>query len=191
MRRPPIDVRPTRQPRRPRQSRVGLVAVVLVLFFVATSLRGIASFYTDFLWFNELGFASVWRGVLGAKIGLSLVFTAGFFVLLWVNLVIADRIAPKFRPTGPEDEIVARYQEVIGPYAGKVRLAVAALFALIAGTGMSGQWQNWILFRNSVSFDASDPLFDRDISFFVFRLPFLADVVNWLFVALVLSLVMT
>ena len=191
MRRPPIDVRPTRQPRPPRQNRIGLVAIVVILFFVATSLRGIASFYTDFLWFDELGFASVWRGVLGAKVGLSIVFTVGFFLLLWVNLVIADRVAPKFRPTGPEDEIVARYQEVIGPFAGKVRFAVAALFALIAGTGMSGQWQNWILFRNSVSFGADDPLFGRDISFFVFRLPFLADVVNWLFVALVLSLVMT
>src|SRR5688572_1766290 len=169
MRRPPIDVRPTRQPRRPRQNRIGLVAIVVILFFVATSLRGIASFYTDFLWFDELGFSSVWRGVLGAKIGLSLVFTLGFFLLLWVNLVIADRVAPKFRPTGAEDEIVARYQEVIGPFAGKVRFAVAGLFALIAGTVMSGQWQNWILFRNSVSFGADDPLFGRDISFFVFR----------------------
>ena len=191
MRRPPIDVRPTRQPRRPRQNRVGLAAIIAILFFVATSLRGIASFYTDFLWFDELGFASVWRGVLGAKLGLSLVFTLGFFLLLWVNLVLADKVAPKFRPTGPEDEIVARYQEVIGPFAGKVRFGVAALFALIAGTGMSGQWQNWILFRNSVSFGADDPLFGRDISFYVFRLPFLADVVNWLFVALVLALVMT
>lgn len=191
MRRPPIDVRPTRQPRQPRQSRIGLAAIVGILFFVATSLRGIASFYTDFLWFDELGLSSVWKGVLGAKLGLSLVFTLGFFLLLWVNLVIADKVAPKFRPTGPEDEIVARYQEVIGPFAGKVRFGVAALFALIAGTGMSGQWQNWILFRNSVSFGADDPLFGRDISFFVFRLPFLADVVNWLFVALVLSLVMT
>jgi uncharacterized membrane protein (UPF0182 family) len=164
---------------------------VVLLFFLLTSIKGIASFYTDFLWFDELGFASVWRGVLGAKIGLSVVFTLAFFLLLWVNLVIADRVAPRFRPTGPEDEIVARYQEVIGPYAGKVRFGVAALFALIAGTGMSGQWQNWILFRNSVSFGTKDPLFSRDISFFVFRLPFLADVANWLFVALVLSLVFT
>jgi uncharacterized membrane protein (UPF0182 family) len=191
MRRPPIDVRPSSPGRRPRQNRVGLVAILVLLFFLLTSIKGIASFYTDFLWFDELGFATVWRRVLGAKIGLSVVFTDGFFVLLWLNLVIADRVAPRFRPTGPEDEIVARYQEVIGPYAAKVRLGVAALFALIAGTGMSGQWQNWILFRNSVSFGEKDPLFSRDISFFVFRLPFLADVVNWIFVALVLSLVFT
>ncbi len=191
MRRPPIDVRPTRPPRRPQRNRIGLAAVIALLFFLLTSLRGVAGFFTDYLWFDELGFSSVWRGVLGAKIGLSVVFTVGFFVLLWSNLVIADRVAPKFRPTGPEDEIVARYQEVIGPFANKVRLGVAALFALIAGTGMSGQWQNWILFQNSVSFGTDDPLFKRDISFFVFRLPFMAGVVNWIFVALVLTLIMT
>ncbi|MDP9441793.1 MAG: UPF0182 family protein, partial [Actinomycetota bacterium] len=190
MRRPPIDVR-SRPPQRTPRSRVGLIVSAAVLFFLLTSLRGIAGFFTDFLWFDELGLVSVWKGVLGAKIGLSLVFTGTFFLLLWLNLVIADRIAPRFRPAGPEDETVARYQEVVGPYAGKVRVAVAALFALIAGTGMGGQWRNWILFRNSVPFGTRDPLFDRDISFFVFRLPFMADAVNWLFVALVLTLVMT
>lgn len=193
MRRPPIDVRPQRQPPPPRRSqrRVGLAAIVGVVFFLLTSVRGIAGFFTDMLWFDELGFASVWRGVLGVKIVLSLVFTLGFFLLLWINLVIADRIAPTFRPMGPEDEIVVRYQEVVGPHAGKARAAIAALLALMAGSGMSGQWRNWILFRNSVPFGADDPQFGRDISFFVFRLPFLADLVNWLFVALVLSLVMT
>lgn len=191
MRRPPIDVRPPPAPRPPQKNRIGLAAVVAVLFFLLTSLRGIAGFFTDYLWFEEVDLTEVWQGVLGAKVALSVLFVVTFFLLLWVNLLIADRLAPKFRPTGPEDEIVARYQEVVGPYTGKVRLAVAGLFAVIAGTGMSGQWRNWILFQNAVPFGAKDPQFGQDISFFVFRLPFMADVVNWLFVALLLSLVMT
>src|SRR5688500_19852009 len=191
MRRPPIDVRPSPAPRRPQRNRIGLAAIIAILFFLLTSLRGIAGFFTDYLWFEEVELTAVWKGVLGAKVALSVLFVAAFFLLLWVNLVIADRLAPTFRPTGPEDEIVARYQEVMGPYTAKVRLGVAALFALIAGTGMSGQWRNWILFQNSVPFGTVDPQFKRDISFFVFRLPFMADVVNWLFVALLLSLIMT
>ncbi|HET9443013.1 MAG TPA: UPF0182 family protein, partial [Acidimicrobiales bacterium] len=186
----PIDIRQSR-PRRAPRNRVGLIVIATLVFFLLTSLRGIAGFFTDFLWFEELGLVSVWRGVLGVKIGLSVAFTAAFFLLLWLNLVIADRIAPRFRPAGPEDETVARYQQMIGPYAAKVRVGVAALFALIAGVGMSGQWQNWILFRNSVPFGVDDPLFERDVSFFVFRLPFLTDLVNWTFVALVLTLIMT
>lgn len=190
MRRPSADVPPSRLRRGPRR-RIGLIAVVAVLFIVLTSIRGIAGFYTDYLWFGEVGFRQVWRTVLTAKILLSVLFTVGAFLLVWINLVIADRIAPPFRPAGPEDEIVARYQEVVGPYGGKIRVVVAVLFALIAGTGAASQWRDWLLFRNSVSFGAKDPLFHKDVSFYVFRLPFLGDVLDWLFVSLVLVLVLT
>jgi uncharacterized protein len=193
MRRPPQDVPPPRPfPRRSGgNSRAGLIAAGVVIFIVLTSLRGVAGFYTDYLWFDELGQSAVFRGVLGTKAVLALVFTAAFFVLMWANLFIADRIAPRFRSLGPEDEIVARYQEVVGPHTGKVRLAVAALFGLIAGTGASSQWNSWILFRNAVDFGVKDPQFGEDVSFFVFRLPFMAYVVDWIFVALILVLVMT
>jgi uncharacterized membrane protein (UPF0182 family) len=187
--RPPTDV-PNVDRRAPR-GRVGLVVIGAVAFVVLTSLRGIAGFYTDYLWFDELDLTSVWRGILTAKVGLSVLFTLAFFVLMWANLAIADRIAPRFRPFGPEDEIVARYQELVGPYAGKVRVGMAALFALIAGTGASAQWGNWILFRNAVDFEVADPQFGLDLGFYVFRLPFLTRVVDWAFVALILVLVMT
>src|SRR5688572_11775886 len=111
----PTDVRPTRPRRGPPRGRGWLAAAVAAVFLLITSARGLARFYTDFLWFDELGITSVWRGVLGSKVMLSLGFTAVFFVVLLVNLVVADRLAPTFRPVGPEDEIVARYQEVVGP----------------------------------------------------------------------------
>ena len=158
-------------------------AVVIVLLM---SLRGIAGFYTDYLWFDEVGQTEVWRGVLGAKALLAAVFTALFFVGMWASLAIADRIAPKFRPIGPEDELVQRYREAVGPHATAVRTGLAALFALIFGLGVSAQWQNWILFRNSVSFGVEDAQFGRDVGFFVFRLPFLSFVVDWLFVSVLI-----
>ncbi|MGH9164580.1 MAG: UPF0182 family protein, partial [Acidimicrobiales bacterium] len=78
------------------------------------------------------------------------------------------------------------------PHAGKVRVAVAALFALLVGTGASSQWNNWLLFRNAVDFGgADDPQFGKDIGFFVFKLPFLSFLVNWAFVAIVTTAVIT
>ena len=50
------------------------------------------------------------------KVAPALVFTVVFFVIMFVNLVIADRLAPKYRSMGPEDELIARYQQVAGPY---------------------------------------------------------------------------
>src|ERR1700709_2635808 len=103
--RPPTEM-PRRQPRLPGRGRLFLVVGIVVLFLLLTSLRGIAGFYTDYLWFESLHRASVFKGVLGAKVALAVIFTGVFFVLLFVNLVIADRLAPPFRPTGPDEEFL-------------------------------------------------------------------------------------
>ncbi|MEA2931498.1 MAG: uncharacterized protein QOI56_283 [Actinomycetota bacterium] len=185
---------PTDLPRRRRGSasrRVLLVVVGLAVFFFVISLRGIAGFYTDYLWFDEVGLTGVWKGVLGAKIGLAVVFTLIFFAVVWANLAIADLLAPTFRPMGPEEQFIERYHEVVGARAGLVRIAVATLFALVAGPGAAGQWQSWLLFRNHVPFGSTDALFKRDIGFYVFELPFVKFVADWLFAAVVIVLIVT
>lgn len=179
--RAPTDL--PRPARRGGRGRVVLIVAAVVLFFGLTSLRGMAGFYTTYLWFDELGFGDVWQGVLGTKLALVAGFTAGFFLLLYLNLFIADRLAPKFRTPGPDDELVQRYRDAVGRHAGKVRFVIAALFALLAGGNTAGQWNNWLLFRNSVDFGIKDPQFGEDVSFYVFRLPFMSFLVDWLFLA--------
>ncbi|CAN5246011.1 UPF0182 family protein [soil metagenome] len=173
------------------RGRVVLVVVAVAAFVLITSLRGIAGFYTDYLWFDSLEQSGVWRGVLGAKLALGLIFSGLFFVLMWVNLFIADRLAPTFRPAGPEEELVERYRELVGRRIGLVRIGVAAVFALIAGAGVSSQWNEWILFSNRVDFGTRDAQFGRDVGFYVFQLPFLNFVVSWLFAAFVIILIVT
>jgi uncharacterized protein len=171
--------------------RVGLIALAVALFLLLTSLRGIAGFWTDYLWFDSLGLAGVFTGVLGARIVLGALFTGLFFVLLWVNLLIADRLAPRFRPPGPEEEVIERYHEIVGGRTGLVRAGVALLFALIAGVGVSGQWNSWLLFVNAQDFGTTDPQFGMDIGFYVFRLPFLTFLVDWAFASFVIIAIVT
>ncbi len=182
---------PRRPPRTPGRGRAALVIGAVVLFFLVTSLRGIAGFYTDYLWFDSLNLAGVWRGVLGAKLALAAIFTIAFFVLMWVNLVIADRLAPPFRPTGPEEEFIERYHEIVGSRASWVRGGVASVLALIAGPPVAGEWNSWLLFTNGGSFGIDDPQFDTDIGFYVFKLPFLSFISGWLFAALLIVLIVT
>ena len=52
-----------------------------------------------------------------------------------MNLVIADRLAPPFRPAGPDEEFLERYHDVVDPRIGWVRAGVAIVLALIAGRG--------------------------------------------------------
>jgi uncharacterized protein len=188
--RAPTDL-PRRRPRNPGRGRALIIIGVVVLFVLLTSLRGIAGFYTDYLWFDSLGQSSVFRGVLGAKIALAAIFTAAFFVLLWVNLVIADRLAPPFRPTGPDEEFLERYHDLVDARVGWVRAGVALVLALIAGAGVSSEWDSWLLFVNGGDFGIEDQQFDTDIGFYVFKLPFLSFVAGWLFAALLIVLIVT
>ena len=187
--RSPTDF-PRRRARRVR-GRVWLAIVVAVLFVVLLSLRAVAGIYTDYLWFGEVHLTSVWRQVLGAKVVLALLFSVVFFLVLWGNLLIADRLAPPFRPAGPEEEVVERYHQMVGSRQGLVRIIVTLLFTLIAGPGVAGQWKTWVLFRNHVSFGLKDPQFHRDIGFFVFQLPFYKFLVDWAFTMVIIVLIVT
>ena len=89
---PPEEMKPRR--RRTNRARVLLGFGGLAVFLFFTSIRGLAGFWTDYLWFDSLSLSSVWASVLWAKIGLGLLFTAIFFVAIWISLFIADRLAP-------------------------------------------------------------------------------------------------
>jgi uncharacterized membrane protein (UPF0182 family) len=182
-------MRPTTdQPRRrasPRRRRLWLVGLAVALVVLLTSLRGIAGFYTDYLWFDALGLDSVWFGLLQARVGLVVAFGLAFFVLLLGNLLVAERLAPRQRPAGPEEEMVERYHELIGNRGGVVRVVVSAVLAMFVGVGVVGQWNNWILFRNGGDFGVTDAQFGRDVGFYVFQLPFLRFVTDWLFASVI------
>src|SRR3954451_592180 len=95
-------------PRRSFGPRAWLIGAAILLLLLITSMRGIARFYTDYLWFQEVGFSHTWRALLSAKIVPAVIFSTVFFVIMLVNLYIADRIAPRHRAMGSEDEIIEK-----------------------------------------------------------------------------------
>ena len=172
-----------------RRTRFIAVLIAGGLLVLLLSLRGIARFYTDYLWFDSLGRTDVWGRVLLAKIALFLIFVAIFFILIWVNLLIVDRLKPAVRPPGPEEEMLGRFHDILSGRTRLVRLVVSVVFSLLAASGVSNQWEEWLLFVNRKDFGVVDPLFGTDIGFYVFRLPFLTFLVNWAFAAFMIILV--
>ena len=162
------------------------LVVVGVLIVLVLSARAIAGFFTDYLWFDSLGVTGVWRTRLLTEFGLGAAFSVLFFLVLWGNLTICDRAAPE--PGGVDDELLNRYNELVGPRRRPVRILIAALFGLIAGVGASGQWNTWLLFRHGGSFGATEPIHGRDLGFYVFKLPFISYVVNWAFATMIVVL---
>lgn len=161
--------------------------VVIVLMFGAR----IATFYTDVLWFDSIGYVDVFWRLLTTRIGLGAV--AGLFmaVLLAGNLLLAKRLAPPYRIPSPQEEAVERYREFVEPFARPLLLVVALLVGLLSGLAMVGEWETYLLWANAVEFGRTDPQFGRDIGYFVFVLPFHLLVNGYLFTSLALATALT
>lgn len=152
--------------------------------------RAVARFYVDFLWHDGLGRTDVFWGAIRAKATLFAGFFGLFALLAAVNLAIADRLAPQHFPANVHP-VVERFHEVFGRRLRVVRYAAAAMLGLLIALPTTSQWQSWLLFRNSQSFGRSDAQFGVDVGFYVFELPFLSFVLDWLFVAVALVLLIT
>jgi hypothetical protein len=155
------------------------------------AVQGLAGFYSNFLWFHWNGVGEVWSTVTATKVVVTVIFIAGAFAIVYASLALVDRVVARTLFMAPDTDLVRRYQAVVGPHALALRIAVSALVALALGSGTSAQWQNWLLYSHEVPFGSRDPVFGRDLAFFVFRLPFLSFLVDWLFGVLIVVLIVT
>jgi hypothetical protein len=170
----------------PRARRRKLGVAFGVGAFVFLIVSGIAaSFYTDLLWFTETGFTSVFWREVSTKATLGAVFGLIFAVLLLVNLWVVQKITSPYRLFTAQDQILERYRMTLRPYVRRGAAAMAIVFGLFAGSGATTQWRNWLLFSHQQRFGESDPIFGKDLGFFVFRLPFHRFLFSWTFSTLV------
>jgi len=178
------------RPRRRISGRGILIGIGAFFLFVLIFGRAIARFYVDYLWHDALGRNDVFWGVLEAKATLFGVFFLAFIVMAGLNLFIADRAAPTHFPANVHP-YVERFHELFGQRLRVVRYGIALLFALLLALPAVALWQDWLLFRNAREFGVADAQFNADVGFYVFQLPFLSFVLNWLFAALIVVLLLT
>ena len=104
------------------------LGIVIVLAFIGIlTIRSIATFWTDFLWFSDLGQSRTWRTLILTRVWLVLAATLVAMLLFWINLAVADRLSPRTGSFGgsPDEELLERFQTWIAPRVRWVRIAVA------------------------------------------------------------------
>jgi uncharacterized protein len=163
----------------------GLIIVALVLLFLVPSA---VDYYTDWLWFRQLGYEGVFLRTINAE---AIVFAATFtaiFVFIYVNLRLARRTL--HRPQivlgrGVDGRTIALEGRRLGAVATWVAVAIALLLSVPA----AGDWLTWLNFFKAVPFGQTDPLFGRDVSFYVFRLPLFQAVQQEALITALLALI--
>ena len=162
-------------------ARLVFLLVLLSAFMVVPSALDLL---TEWLWFSEVEYTGIFMRTLGTRLTLGAVV----FVLAFAGLALNFRVALRrfrqpytlFPGNGEIQAVVLTPQQLL-----RLATAVAALMALFLGAFASNEWLTWLQFQNAVPFDQADPLFGRDIGFYIFSLPFI-DLVRYLALAVVM-----
>ncbi len=179
-----------------KQPRAIAIAMA-ILFAVLLVGGGLVRFATDYLWFIDLGQRNVFITVLTSKIVVSAAFMIVAFVVVFVNMRVARSMAPRAVLTSVGDippqfeEIVINVRARFSAVLDKALLGTSVVIALFAGLGMSAYWTQFRLAFAGVSFGETDPQFGRDLGFYVFTLPALRIVADWLLGILIVTTVVT
>jgi uncharacterized membrane protein (UPF0182 family) len=152
-----------------RRPRTGLW---LLLGLVLLSLFGQAiPLYTDWLWFQEVGFTTVFVTRLQLSGWLFLGLGVVVFVFLFVNLSVAARTAPPDVLWELEDQLGLPGRAILEPLVRRLLLPVIAVIAFFAGARATASWTTVLEYVNGTAFNQTDPLFGRDLGFYFFVLP--------------------
>lgn len=171
--------------RRPVLVILGIIAGIYLLLTLAGTL------WTDYLWFDSVGFRDVWVRNWSLNMILGAIGVAVSFAVIWTALKLVDRFAPRWAPFDltEEEELVERFREWVEPRVRQIRIVVTGGLSLIMGLTVATWRDDVFLFLNSQEFGRADAIFDFDIGFYIFRLPLWETMVDWFFNLLVLTLV--
>jgi uncharacterized protein len=201
-----------------------IVAVLFVLLFFIGFFGAVLDLWTDAIWFDSVGYQSVFWTRIGTQLVLFVVAFVGILVLLGLDLWLAGRLAPPpgtggdrlrdllnrfneaaatgqrnagqfgrerytgpFGPFGPEPRGPVAGQAIdvdveipdLVPIGRWVLVAIAGLVALTLASSLSGSWETILLWQHRVPYEVAgaapvvDPIFGRNVAFFMFDLPFL------------------
>ncbi len=141
---------------------LGVVAAFLLLSST------IAYYYTEILWFDELGFRDVFVTRILAGAALGLVAGLAFALFLWVNLRIVRATIMQLWSQAEELGLGG----LIRPRTiDRVSILISGVFGLLAGISLSTEWEMVLRYVNRVPFEVAEPIFGRDVGFYIFTLP--------------------
>ncbi|RLI75318.1 UPF0182 family protein [Archaeoglobales archaeon] len=148
--------------------------IILAIFIaLLVSLSIALHLYTEFLWFESLNLDSVFMAMLYYKVILFVIFFAFALVILSLNHFVLKKASYELGETL------------------KLPFWVNLLLALIVALLFSRIWLQYVYFTNSVDFNLKDPIFGLDVSFYVFKLPFIQTILVFFLTLLLFTILIS
>ena len=148
----------------------GLSFVVMVIVVILVLLIGCAGFFTNWMWFDSLGYEKVfWTKFLSQlEIGVPVFLAAMLLVRIYLKSLKKHYFIEIESHEIPDEKRL-----------NKISWGMSVVFGLLVGlTAGASTWMDFRQFVNATSFGLKDPIFHLDISFYVFKLAFLTKANN-------------
>lgn len=154
----------------------------MLLVALLVAFPAFARWYTEWLWFGEVGYRAVfWVPILSrALVGLAAALSV--FGILFLNVRPLLRLRPvprviELRAVG--GRVYRRVTARMSP--GSLAALAVGTVSLGAGAAAAPSWLGVQAFLHRIPFGVRDPIFGRDVGFYVFALPVYRAVYDWLF----------
>jgi uncharacterized protein len=158
---------------------VGLVVFLILL------IAFIGRFYIPMLWLSSVNYISVFWKILLTQFWVGIFFAVLFFIISFVNFNYARRYAPVIQldttaeeSERPEMQLYRSLQSF--QISKRFVIGFSLIISILMGISELANWQEILVYLNRVAFGMNDPIFGQDIGFYLFSLPFLEYIRNWL-----------
>lgn len=171
------------------RSRALLLALVGGGFLLWMVIGFWSNVFVELLWFEQLGLGDIFWTTIKAKVGIGLLFGAVAFVVIGINMYVAQYYASRLTELHLFNEELSELEQLFSSPRSVNLVILGGVGVLAAILGLIGlaDWDRVLRYWYQESFNETDPVFGYDISFFVFSLPFWGFVRFWLLLTVTAS----
>ena len=141
-----------------------------IIFVAFSAFSTVVALIADWWWFSEVGYTEILVTSLVTKVALGFGVFVLAFLFFYINIRIATSSTLHWTTLLPEN-VLGRPIVVDSAMAKKLGTLASFIIALLLGLFASSQWENVLKFFSATLFSVADPIFGKDIAFYIFSLP--------------------
>lgn len=165
--------------RKPIKGKKAVFSVIGIIILLLGFLYIINDYYIEYLWFKEVSYLDVFFKGITAKLTLGIPF---FIIMLIISLSYFNFLF----------SVIRKGYNKVGSFGNKIKILISVVYSVVvSGAFIYKLWYKFLEFKNAVPFNQADSLFGKDISFYVFKLPFFTALIKLLFASVTLLFVIT
>lgn len=159
--------------------RAVLIVLLIILFVLMPNL---AYLYTEYLWFKDLGFTRVfvYRTFASSLLFLIGLIISSLIVYLSLRPVLKEPEHAIAIPLTRLEKFLYVLRTNLKRYSRYISLALGSLIVIIFSLQLASKWEDFFLFFYGVPYGLKVPVFNTDVSFFLFKLPVYRLLIDWL-----------